>query len=181
MIGSGATAVTLVPALAEGGAAHVTMLQRSPTYVVSRPADRPGRRPASGGTSRPASPTPAIRWKNVLLTQFSFQLSRRAPEFVKKGIRRGVVEALPEGYDVDTDFAPRYDPWDQRLCLVPDGDLFAAICAGRADVVTDTIDTFTPTGIRLDVGRRARGRHRRDGHRPGPCSSSAASTSTSTV
>jgi cation diffusion facilitator CzcD-associated flavoprotein CzcO len=94
-----------------------------------------------------------IRWKNVLLTQFSFQLSRRAPELVKKGIRKGVVEALPAGYDVDTDFGPRYDPWDQRLCLVPDGDLFRAISAGRADVVTDTIDTFTPTGIRLASGR----------------------------
>ncbi len=88
----------------------------------------------------------------MLLTQFSFALSRRAPELVKKGIRKGVTEALPAGYDVDTDFTPRYDPWDQRLCLVPDGDLFAAISAGRADVVTDTIETFTETGIRLASG-----------------------------
>ena len=89
----------------------------------------------------------------MLLTQFSFVLSRRRPDLVKQGIRKGVVEALPEGYDVDTDFAPRYNPWDQRLCLVPDGDLFEAISAGRADVVTDTIDTFTETGIRLTSGR----------------------------
>ena len=151
VIGSGATAVTLVPALADGGAAHVTMLQRSPTYIVSRP----GEDKVADSLRRhlPAKVAHAVvRWKNVLLTQFSFALSRQAPEMVKKGIRKGVVEALPVGYDVDTDFAPRYDPWDQRLCLVPDGDLFNAISSGRADVVTDTIDTFTPTGIRLASG-----------------------------
>jgi cation diffusion facilitator CzcD-associated flavoprotein CzcO len=151
VIGSGATAVTLVPALADGGSAHVTMLQRSPTYIVSRPggdkvADSLRRHlPAKAANA-------VVRWKNVLLTQLSFTLSRRAPELVKKGIRKGVVEALPVGYDVDTDFTPRYDPWDQRLCLVPDGDLFEAITSGRADVVTDTIDTFTPEGIRLSSG-----------------------------
>jgi cation diffusion facilitator CzcD-associated flavoprotein CzcO len=150
VIGSGATAVTLVPALAET-AAGVTMLQRSPTYIVARPAtdaiaDRLRRHlPASLAHS-------VIRWKNVLLTQFSFQLSRRSPEFVKQGIRKGVIGALPAGYDVDTHFAPRYNPWDQRLCLVPDGDLFRAISEGRADVVTDTVDTFTETGIRLSSG-----------------------------
>ena len=151
VIGSGATAVTLVPALAEE-AEHVTMLQRSPTYIVARPgvdgvADSLRRHlPARAAHA-------VIRWKNVLLTQFSFVLSRRAPDLVKKGIRKGVTEALPAGYDVDTDFTPRYNPWDQRLCLVPDGDLFKAISAGRADVVTDTIDSFTPTGIRLSSGR----------------------------
>ena len=151
VIGSGATAVTLVPALADGGAAHVTMLQRSPTYIVSRPG---GDKVADALRRHlPAKAAHAVvRWKNVLLTQFSFALSRRAPQLVKKGIRKGVVEALPAGYDVDTDFAPRYDPWDQRLCLVPDGDLFKAISSGRADVVTDVIDTFTPTGIRLASG-----------------------------
>ena len=151
VIGSGATAVTLVPALADGGAAHVTMLQRSPTYIVSRP----GEDKVADSLRRHLPATVAhavVRWKNVLLTQFSFALSRRAPELVKKGIRKGVVDALPAGYDVDTDFAPRYDPWDQRLCLVPDGDLFEAISSGRADVVTDTIETFTPTGIRLTSG-----------------------------
>ena len=150
VIGSGATAVTIVPAMA-GSAAHVTMLQRSPTYVVSRP-----------GTDRVADlvrrhlPARAahgvIRWKNVLLTHLSFQLSRRHPDFVKKGIRKAVVAALPAGYDVDTHFRPRYNPWEQRLCLVPDGDLFAAISDGRADVVTDTIDTFTEAGIALASG-----------------------------
>ncbi|MGD0879979.1 MAG: NAD(P)/FAD-dependent oxidoreductase [Acidimicrobiales bacterium] len=150
VIGSGATAVTLVPALA-GEAAHVTMLQRSPTYIVARPATDP----IADAIRRhlPAQTAHAvIRWKNVLLTQLSFQLSRRAPEMVKKGIRKGVVEALPAGYDVDTHFTPRYDPWDQRLCLVPDGDLFRAISDGRAEVVTDTIDTFTEHGILLASG-----------------------------
>ena len=152
VIGSGATAVTLVPALVDGGAGPVTMLQRSPTYVVARPGeDRVADALRRHLPARVAHTV--IRWKNVLLTQFSFQLSRRAPELVKKGIRKGVVEALPVGYDVDTDFAPRYNPWDQRLCLVPDGDLFRAISAGGAEVVTDTIDTFTPTGIRLASGR----------------------------
>jgi len=151
VIGSGATAVTLVPALADGGAAHVTMLQRSPTYIVARPGTD-----AMADALRKRLPARTahalIRWKNVLATQSSFVLSRRAPGLVKKGIRKGVVDALPAGYDVDTDFAPRYDPWDQRLCLVPDGDLFASLSAGRADIVTDTIDTFTPTGIRLTSG-----------------------------
>ncbi len=151
IIGSGATAVTLVPALSDE-AAHVTMLQRSPTYIVARP----GTDSMADSLRRylPARAAHAvIRWKNVALTQFSFALSRRAPERVKQAIRKGVTEALPEGYDVDTDFTPRYNPWDQRLCLVPDGDLFEAISAGRAEVVTDTIDTFTRTGIRLTSGR----------------------------
>ena len=150
VIGSGATAVTLVPALAHE-AAHVTMLQRSPTYIVARPgADHLADSLRRHLPARAAHAV--IRWKNVLLTQFSYGLSRRAPDLVKKGIRKGVTAALPEGYDVDTDFTPRYDPWDQRLCLVPDGDLFAAIREGRADVVTDTIETFTATGIRLRSG-----------------------------
>jgi monooxygenase len=150
VIGSGATAVTLVPALAHQ-AAHVTMLQRSPTYIVARPG---GDKVADSLRRHlPARAAHAIiRWKNVLLTQFSYELSRRAPELVKKGIRKGVHAALPQGYDVDTNFTPRYEPWDQRLCLVPDGDLFTAINDGRADVVTDTIASFTRTGIRLKSG-----------------------------
>jgi len=150
VIGSGATAVTLVPALAET-AARVTMLQRSPTYVVARPATD-----ALADRLRRLLPARAahgiIRWKNVLLTQFSFQMSRRFPDFVKRGIRSGVVRALPDGYDVDTHFRPRYNPWEQRLCLVPDGDLFEAVSAGRAEIVTDTIDTFVDGGIRLASG-----------------------------
>jgi cation diffusion facilitator CzcD-associated flavoprotein CzcO len=150
IIGSGATAVTLVPAMAER-AAHVTMLQRSPSYVVSLPGEDP-----LADLLRKRLPAriafPIVRWKNVLLTTGFFQLSRRAPRFTKALIRRGVMSRLPEGYDVDTHFAPRYNPWDQRLCLVPDGDLFDTISAGRASIVTDRIETFTETGLRLESG-----------------------------
>jgi monooxygenase len=93
-----------------------------------------------------------IRWKNVLLTMLSFQLSRRRPELMKKLIRKALEHRLPPGYDIDTHFKPRYNPWDQRLCLVPDDDLFEAIRAGRASVVTDQIETFTENGIRLASG-----------------------------
>ena len=150
VIGSGATAMTLVPALAEQ-AARVTMLQRSPTYVVSMPAED-----AIAGRLRRMLPDRAayaiVRWKNVLLQLASYQLSRRRPEYMKSLLRRGVKRALPPGYDVDTHFNPRYNPWDQRLCLVPDGDLFKAISAGRAEIVTDQVDTFTENGIRLESG-----------------------------
>ncbi len=150
IIGSGATAVTLVPALAET-AAHVLMLQRSPTYIASRPA-----RDAIADSLRRRLPEraayAAARWKNVLLATGLYQLSRRRPDVMKSLIRKGVVRQLPPGYDVDTHFSPRYDPWDQRLCLAPDGDFFAAIRSGRASVVTDRIATFTPTGIRLESG-----------------------------
>jgi Predicted flavoprotein involved in K+ transport len=150
VIGSGATAMTLVPALAEQ-AARVTMLQRSPTYVVSMPAED-----AIAGRLRRMLPDRAayaiVRWKNVLLQMASYQLSRRRPEYMKSLLRRGVKRALPPGYDVDTHFNPRYNPWDQRLCLVPDGDLFKAISAGRAEIVTDQVDTFTENGIRLESG-----------------------------
>jgi monooxygenase len=92
------------------------------------------------------------RWKNVLFTTTTYQLARRRPELMKRLLRRGVSSQLPEGYDVDKHFKPTYDPWDQRLCLVPDGDLFRSIRGGNVDVVTDRIDTFTPTGIRLASG-----------------------------
>jgi monooxygenase len=150
VIGSGATAVTLVPAMAEK-AAHVTMLQRSPTYIASLPAEDP-----IASRLRRVLPDRAVysivRWKNVLLQTGFYQLSRRRPEVVKRMIRRGVEKALPAGYDVDRHFTPRYDPWDQRMCLVPNGDLFAAIRDGGASVVTDTIERFTERGIRLDSG-----------------------------
>jgi monooxygenase len=150
VIGSGATAVTLVPAMAER-AAHVTMLQRSPSYVVTLP----GRDPLAEllRDRLPAKVVyPIVRWKNVLLTSAFFQLSRRAPRFVKALIRKGVQSRLPEGYDVDTHFKPHYNPWDQRLCLVPDGDLFEAISRGDASVVTDRIETFTEKGLQLASG-----------------------------
>jgi monooxygenase len=151
VIGSGATAVTLIPNLADR-AAHVTMLQRSPTYIVSLPNKNP-----LVQLLRRLLPTrwsaPAVRWFNALMTQASYQVSRRRPAFVKRLLRKMVEKQLPEGYDVATHFTPSYDPWDQRLCLVPNGDLFQAISAGTASVVTDHIDSFTETGIRLQSGQ----------------------------
>jgi monooxygenase len=150
VIGSGATAVTLVPAMAES-AAHVTMLQRSPSYIVSLPAEDPiAKRLHRILPTRLAYPV--VRWKNVLLTMLSFQLSRRRPAAMKRIVRRGVERHLPSGYDIDRHFKPDYDPWDQRLCLVPNGDLFEALAAGRASMVTDRIDTFTEKGIELVSG-----------------------------
>ncbi len=150
VVGSGATAVTLVPALAEA-AAHVTMLQRSPTYIVSLPA-----RDRLADLLRRALPPrwsgPAVRWTKALTTQASYRLSRVRPQLVKRLLRTQLERQLPPGYDIDTHFTPRYDPWDQRLCVVPDGDLFAAISAGRASVVTDRIATFTEDGIELRSG-----------------------------
>jgi monooxygenase len=150
VIGSGATAITLVPTMARS-AAHVTMLQRSPSYVISRPAKD---RLADG--LRMVLPAKAayatVRWKNVLLTMLSFQLSRRRPQAVKALVRRALERQLPPGYDIDTHFTPRYDPWDQRLCVVPDGDLFKAIRAGSASVLTGSIETFTEQGLRLASG-----------------------------
>jgi monooxygenase len=150
VIGSGATAVTLVPAMAER-AAHITMLQRSPSYIVSLPAEDPFAR-----FVRRLLPTKAayavIRWKNVIMMLLVYRLSKRRPELVKKLIRKGLERRLPAGYDIDTHFKPTYNPWDQRMCLVPDSDLFEAISAGRASVVTDRIDTFTKKGLLLESG-----------------------------
>lgn len=151
VIGSGATAVTLVPELART-AAQVTMLQRSPTYVVSRPA-------ADGVADCLRRNLPAqlayrlVRLKNVTLGALFFNMARSKPAKVKERLIGMVREHLGPDYDVETHFTPRYNPWDQRLCLVPDADLFAAIKAGRADVVTDTIEAFTPTGLRLASGK----------------------------
>ena len=150
VIGSGATAVTLIPSLAET-AEHVTMLQRSPTYIASMPAKSP-----IAGLLKKVLPEryagPAIRWFNALATQAFFQISRRQPKLIKKILRKGLERQLPAGYDIGTHFTPRYNPWDQRMCVVPNGDLFKAISNGSASVVTDTIDTFTDTGIRLASG-----------------------------
>jgi monooxygenase len=150
VIGSGATAVTLVPTLAES-AAHVTMLQRSPTYIAARPASD-----AIADRLRAWLPQKLayaiVRWKNALQAIATFTLSRRRPELMKSMLRTAAVNQLPDGYAVDTHFAPSYNPWDQRMCLIPDGDLFTAISSGRASVVTDHIETFTETGIRLRSG-----------------------------
>jgi monooxygenase len=151
VIGSGATAVTLVPELAKGGAA-VTMLQRSPTYVVSRPGED---KVANWLRSKlPDKLAYGItRWKNVLFGMFFYRMARRKPEQTKERLLGMVREHLGPDYDVDTHFTPRYNPWDQRLCLVPDADLFDAIKAGKAEVVTDTIDRFVPEGIKLASGK----------------------------
>jgi monooxygenase len=150
VIGSGATAVTLVPAIARR-AAHVTMLQRSPSYIVSLPAEDP--LAAFLGRLLPARVAyPIVRWKNVLVTMLSFQLSRRRPELMKAIIKKAAARQLPPGFDVDTHFNPAYRPWDQRLCVVPGGDLFKAIRAGRASIRTDAIATFTENGLALASG-----------------------------
>ncbi len=150
VIGSGATAVTLIPSLAQE-AEHVTMLQRSPTYILTMPAKNPLTK-----LLRTVLPSQvednAIRWWNALSTQAFFKISRKRPALVKKILRKGLERQLPKGYDIDTHFTPTYDPWDQRVCLVPDGDLFRAIRKGSASVVTDHIETFTETGIRLRSG-----------------------------
>jgi cation diffusion facilitator CzcD-associated flavoprotein CzcO len=151
VIGSGATAVTLIPAMAPE-VEHITMLQRSPGYVVTLP----GQDPIAKGLRRflPAKAVYGIvRWKNVLTQMAFYQLSRRAPRFTRKLIRRGVERQLPAGYPVDRDFEPKYNPWDERVCLVPGGDLFGALRSGKADVVTDQIETFTEKGLKLTSGR----------------------------
>ncbi len=150
VIGSGATAVTLVPAMAKT-AEHVTMLQRSPTYILPLPGH-------SGLAEKLARVLPArtvyavMRWLNWSRAMLSFVVSRRWPKFAKRLYRRLVTAALPEGYDVDKHFTPRYDPWTQRLCVAPDGDLFESLRAGTASIATDTIETFTPGSVKLSSG-----------------------------
>ena len=151
VIGSGATAVTLVPEMSKT-AGHVTMLQRSPTYVVSRPAED-----SFANWLRKVLPGKLaydiVRWRNVLFGMYFFRVAREKPEQVKQRIIRMVREQLGPDYDVETHFTPSYNPWDQRLCLVPDADMFQQIRSGRASVVTDHIDRFTETGILLKSGR----------------------------
>ncbi|MCW2764616.1 MAG: ethA [Nocardioides sp.] len=150
VIGSGATAITLVPALA-GTAEHVTMLQRSPSYVLSRPDRDPW---AVALRRLPESVRyPLVRWKNILQAMAFYKLSKVRPELIKKVVRGATRKQLPEGVDVDVHFRPTYNPWDQRVCFVPNGDLFRAMRQGRASVVTDTIETFTEKGIRLTSGQ----------------------------
>lgn len=152
VIGSGATAITLVPALAKA-AAHVTMIQRSPSWIASLPAvDR-----VAVGLRR-LLPAPLadrlVRAKNVLVQRWIYRQTRLHPERVRAHLLREVRRQLGPDYDVDRHFTPRYDPWDQRLCLVPDADLFVAIREGRASVVTDRIARFVPDGIELESGGR---------------------------
>ena len=150
VIGSGATAMTLVPEMAKR-AAQVTLLQRTPTYVVARPS----RDAISDGLRRalPSKLAYALtRWKNVLTGLFYFTLARSNPDLAKARILQGAAQALPAGYPVDPHFTPTYKPWDQRICLVPDADLFVAISGGRARMVTDTIEMIEPQGLRLHSG-----------------------------
>ena len=150
VIGSGATAITLVPALAKH-AQHVTMLQRSPTYVVSRPD-----RDAIANALRRVLPEKLAyritRAKNVLLQEFTYNKSRSNPALVKKQLLKWVRKALGPDYDVDKHFTPGYNPWDQRLCLIPNNDLFEALRSEKATVVTDHIERFTENGIKLKSG-----------------------------
>ncbi|HAC80032.1 MAG: NAD(P)/FAD-dependent oxidoreductase [Candidatus Binatia bacterium] len=151
VIGSGATAVTLVPEMAKT-AAHVTMLQRSPTYIVSMPSED-----ATANYLRSKLPEKIAyaltRWKNILSFSVIFRLCRRYPAAIKKKLLQQVRENLGEGHDIKRDFTPSYNPWDQRMCMVPDGDLFNAIKSGEASILTDKIDRFTETGLRLQSGK----------------------------
>ena len=148
VIGSGATAVTLVPAMA-AMAAKVTMLQRSPTYIVSLP----GQDQLAISLRKWLPETLAyklVRWRNVAISIYLYKLARRKPKKFKAGVLRLIRKALGPDYDLKTHFTPSYDPWDQRLCLVPDGDLFEAMKAGKAEIVTERIDRFVENGIRLE-------------------------------
>ena len=152
VIGSGATAITIVPAISER-AKHVTMIQRSPTYVVSGPSED-----KINKFLRKFLPTKItyflIRWKNILWQSFTFSLARKYPERTKNKILDLIKDELGADYDIDKHFTPSYKPWDQRICLVPDSDLFKAIAEKKASVVTDTIDEFQSDGILLNSGEK---------------------------
>ena len=151
VIGSGATAVTLIPAMADT-AGHITMLQRSPSYVMPLPR----KDPIANGLRKvlPAKAAYAVtRRLNIGRGRFIYNLCQRHPKLARRIIRTLNVKSLPAGYEVDTHFNPTYNPWDQRLCAVPDADLFRTISKGKASVVTDKIVRFTKTGILLESGR----------------------------
>jgi cation diffusion facilitator CzcD-associated flavoprotein CzcO len=150
VIGSGATAMTLIPAMAKD-VEHIVMLQRSPTYVISFPDED-----IVANVLRAILPEKwayaITRWKNINFQQFMYGQTRKRPEAVKRVLLRKVRKELGKDYDVEKHFTPAYDPWDQRLCLVPNNDLFLAIRSGKASVATDHVDTFTETGILLESG-----------------------------
>ena len=153
VIGSGATAITLIPALIDNGAGHVTMLQRTPTYIGSLPDKDPFAARAFRMLPEKAAYR-AVRWKAILAATGQYQLARVAPGVFRKALRTMAERRLPEGYDYDRHFSPSYKPWDQRVCLAPNGDIFKAIRKGKADVVTDVIEKLTPEGILLKSGER---------------------------
>jgi cation diffusion facilitator CzcD-associated flavoprotein CzcO len=147
VIGSGATAVTLVPSLAEK-AVHVTLVQRTPSYIAARPA-----KDSVAGWLQRRLPRgiadPLVRWKNILLTIFLYGRARKKPQRMADWLKEQIRKQLPPGYPVERDFSPPYDPWDQRLCLVPDADLFAAMRSGKVSIATGAIERFTPDGLQL--------------------------------
>ncbi|KUJ18945.1 monooxygenase flavin-binding family protein-like protein [Mollisia scopiformis] len=151
IIGSGATAITLLPNLAEK-AAHVTMLQRSPTYILALPAVDP-----SGDWMRRWLPAwmahTLVRWKFLILPFIFFKFCRGFPNAARRIIRRNTEKQLPKDMPHDPNFNPSYGPWEQRLCVCPDGDFFKALQKGNADVVTDTIRTVTETSIKTNSGK----------------------------
>ncbi|PQM45081.1 FAD-containing monooxygenase EthA [Mycobacterium talmoniae] len=151
VIGSGATAVTLIPAMADT-ARHITMLQRSPSYVFSIPAEDAIANTLNTLLGRDRA-SRIIRRKNIAMSRGMYKACQRAPKLMRRLLIAGVRRQLPKHFDVDTHFTPRYDPWDQRLCMVPNGDLFKAISSGKASVVTDRIARFTATGILLESGQ----------------------------
>jgi cation diffusion facilitator CzcD-associated flavoprotein CzcO len=150
VIGSGATAISLIPTLTEK-AAHVTMLQRSPSYLFSMPRIEPMGRAIQKLLPRQVAHS-LIRWRNALFFWFMYLVARELPNVMKWVIRHRAIRNLPDGYDVDTHFKPRYNPWDQRMCMILDSDLYKAISDGRVDVVTDHIDHIDATGIVLKSG-----------------------------
>lgn len=151
VIGSGATAVTIIPAMAQD-VEHITILQRSPSYVMAAPSTDS----IANALNRVFSPQRAfglIRRKNIALTRGVYSLSRRFPKLMRRFLISDVQRNLPKDFDVATHFSPKYNPWDERLCVVPDGDMFKAISAGKASVVTDHIERFTKDGILLKSGK----------------------------
>jgi len=152
VIGSGATAITLIPALVNSGAGHVTMLQRSPSYIGSLPDVDPIAEQVNKVLPEKAAHV-VNRWKAIAFATAQYQLARKFPNYMRKTLLTMAQRRLPAGYDVEKHFGPRYNPWDERLCLAPNGDLFKTIRKGNADVVTDTIDTFVPEGIKLSSGQ----------------------------
>ena len=150
VIGSGATAMTLIPEMA-ADVEHIVMLQRSPTYVISFP-DKDWIANALRAILPEKWAYAITRWKNITFQQFTYRLTRTRPQMMKRFLLRRVRKELGEDYPVEQHFTPTYNPWDQRLCLVPNSDLFEALRSGKASIVTDTIDTFTEAGVRLDSG-----------------------------
>ncbi|MCI4669595.1 MAG: NAD(P)/FAD-dependent oxidoreductase [Bacteroidia bacterium] len=151
IIGSGATAVTLLPELAQK-ASRVTMLQRTPTFIMNLPSED-----GFANTAKKLLPAQwahgLARWKNILLSMLMYQLSKKWPDYIRKSLQKAAQKELKEKYKQE-DFDPPYDPWDQRLCLVPDNNLFEAIKGGNAHITTDQIEKFIPEGIQLASGKR---------------------------